>query len=285
MEDKPLPSDFEPDENTVMIGKGKMMKDNPGAGSKRTKTKVVKEIYDYIIESGGVFVRQGTSGGWTSVPETVAREKIGYVLRDHLADKYLSSSKSKGVRRDHELAAISAPRKRRRSTPNENSSTNDGSVTSSSSLPPSRASSDPPHDLEKTHASGALLASRASSDPPPDIILNAPIRHLPLRSGGAESVQRIPANPFVQTFPREWAPAIPRNVLTPGIATMHTPPTIPPHASSIPHIPPTIPTLPLRRALQTLPLSSTYNWIPLPQWLVVDNVTKQAVAIINDWAV
>merc|ERR1711907_516879 len=42
------------------------------------------------------FVRQGKEDGrWYEVDDSVAREKVGYVFRDLLADRYESSSKSK----------------------------------------------------------------------------------------------------------------------------------------------------------------------------------------------
>jgi hypothetical protein len=50
---------------------------------------------------GGAFVRL-VNGRWNEVGEHVAREKVGYVFRELLHEKYRSSTKSKMARRRHE---------------------------------------------------------------------------------------------------------------------------------------------------------------------------------------
>jgi hypothetical protein len=115
----PLPSDFCPSPYTVIIGKGKIPKQNLGnkrlrvlasnfltqyseANEKRTKTRVVNEIIGSIRSAGGCFVKQEKNGRWFKVTDQAVREKIGYVFRDLLSDKYRSSSKSKAARRQKE---------------------------------------------------------------------------------------------------------------------------------------------------------------------------------------
>lgn len=72
------------------------------ANEKKTKTRVVNDIIDSIKSAGGSFVKKETNGRWSHVSEQAIREKIGYVFRDLLSDKYRSSSKSKAVRRRKE---------------------------------------------------------------------------------------------------------------------------------------------------------------------------------------
>jgi hypothetical protein len=117
---EPSSFDFCPSPYTVIIGKGKGPKQNLGnkrlrvlasnfltqyseAGEKRTKkTRVVNEVIDIIRSAGGCFVKQEKNGHLLQVTESAAREKIGYVFRDLLSDKYRSSSKSKAARRQKE---------------------------------------------------------------------------------------------------------------------------------------------------------------------------------------
>lgn len=111
-----LPIEFEPSPYTVVVGRGRFPQNNLGnrrlrvlasiyykeyseARNRRTKTEVVDKIFKSIQEAMGMFVRRGIDGRWYKVDDTVAREKIGYVLRDLLGDKYKSSSKSKVARR------------------------------------------------------------------------------------------------------------------------------------------------------------------------------------------
>jgi hypothetical protein len=110
--------DFEPSPYTVIIGRGKRISKTVGnqrlrilsknflpeyAGSmssKSAKTRIVNKIVD-IIKSAcadncceAAFVRY-CNGRCYEVDDSVAREKVGYQLRDLLGDKYESSSKSK----------------------------------------------------------------------------------------------------------------------------------------------------------------------------------------------
>lgn len=114
-----LPPDFSPTPYTVIIGKGKMMRENLGnkrlrvlasnflaryseSNEKRAKTLVVNEIIESIRSAGGCFVRKEKDGRWYLATDQAVREKIGYVFRDLLSDKYRSSSKSKAERRQKE---------------------------------------------------------------------------------------------------------------------------------------------------------------------------------------
>mmetsp|Transcript_123071 Transcript_123071/g.173471 ORF Transcript_123071/g.173471 Transcript_123071/m.173471 type:complete len:291 (+) Transcript_123071:35-907(+) len=115
-----LPIDFQPTPYTVIVGRGKVPKQNLGnkrlrilasnllsqyseATDKRTKTRVVNEIVMSIKHANGLFVKKDKGDGrWYQVDDSVAREKIGYVFRDLLSDKYRSSSKSKVARRHKE---------------------------------------------------------------------------------------------------------------------------------------------------------------------------------------
>lgn len=121
----PLPLDFQPTSYTVIIGKGRVSKENLGnkrlrvlasnfltqyaeADDKRTKTRVVNEIIESIRCAGGSFVKKEKNGGWYQVTDQSIREKIGYVFRDLLSDKYRSSSKSKAARRHKEQVGIAS---------------------------------------------------------------------------------------------------------------------------------------------------------------------------------
>eukprot|EP00934_Nitzschia_sp_Nitz4_P001838 Nitzschia sp. Nitz4//scaffold2_size372955//228695//229616//NITZ4_000440-RA/size372955-processed-gene-0.520-mRNA-1//-1//CDS//3329546829//1838//frame0 len=109
-----LPPQFQPNNFTVMIGRCKEARSNIGnrrlrvlastylrqyakADSKRVKSNIVKEIRDAILEAEGQFIQMDEDKRWYIVNDTVAREKIGYVLRDLLADQYKSSSKQKSA--------------------------------------------------------------------------------------------------------------------------------------------------------------------------------------------
>lgn len=117
-----LPEDFEPSNHTVIIGRGKRVRESPGnrrlraltasllpryveaadADDRATKTRLVSEVVDLVKVGEGCsdnstyFVRKSKENGrWYEVDDGVAREKVGYVFRDLLADRYESSSKSK----------------------------------------------------------------------------------------------------------------------------------------------------------------------------------------------
>ena len=136
---RPLPIDYVPSPQTVVIGRGKFCTDATGskrlqviaatfldqytvATSKVEKSKVVSSIVD-IVEAGcpygGAFVRF-IGGRWWEVDGSAAREKVGYVLRDLLHDKYRSSSKSKAANRRRQSASSKTTSKKnkksRRST-------------------------------------------------------------------------------------------------------------------------------------------------------------------------
>jgi len=115
-----LPEDFKPSNHTVIIGRGKRVRESAGnrrlraltasllpryveaadADDRATKTRLVSEVVD-LVKGGGdddgtYFVRKSKDDGrWYEVDDGVAREKVGYVFRDLLADRYESSSKSK----------------------------------------------------------------------------------------------------------------------------------------------------------------------------------------------
>jgi len=121
-----LPIDFQPTPYTVIVGRGKVPKQNLGnkrlrilasnllsqyseATDKRTKTRVVNEIVMSIKHANGLFVKKDKGDGrWYQVDDSVAREKIGYVFRDLLSDKYRSSSKSKVARRYKEQVGLAS---------------------------------------------------------------------------------------------------------------------------------------------------------------------------------
>jgi hypothetical protein len=113
-----LPIDFLPCPFTVIIGRGKRIAENIGnrrlrvlAGPfvqlyakamhcKAEKTHIVKTIVDMVKwacaenHCDAAFVRY-SSGRWYAVDDVVAREKVGYQLRDLLGYRYESSSFSK----------------------------------------------------------------------------------------------------------------------------------------------------------------------------------------------
>jgi hypothetical protein len=135
--ERKLPHDFEPSSYSVIIGRGKKIRETVGnqrlrvivssflpeystaKENRATKTRLVDKVMDLIKSAcqvsncncGGkrcrriAFVRQTKNGHWFEVCNNVAREKIGYVFRDLLANNYLSSSKSKtakNIQRQHQ---------------------------------------------------------------------------------------------------------------------------------------------------------------------------------------
>jgi hypothetical protein len=143
-QERELPHDFVPSSYSVIIGRGKKIRETVGnqrlrvivssflteysnaKDNRAAKTKLVNKVMDLIKAAcqesdcdcdsdcncrGDIkcrriaFVRQSQSqrsndnGGqqqqWYEVKNSVAREKIGYIFRDLLADNYSSSSKSK----------------------------------------------------------------------------------------------------------------------------------------------------------------------------------------------
>ncbi|KAG7363772.1 hypothetical protein IV203_027133 [Nitzschia inconspicua] len=125
-EEKPLPNDFKPSEFTVIIGRGKRVRETIGNIHLRTlattylsqyadalknrqaKTEVVNNVLGIIravCPNGGAFVRCD-NGQWYEVSDRVAREKVGYVFRDLLSDSYESSCKSKTAKRKRQQKDI-----------------------------------------------------------------------------------------------------------------------------------------------------------------------------------
>lgn len=76
-------------------------------GSQRKKSEIVEKVLDIICQSnppGAAFVKYQNGRYWT-VDSCTAREKVGAMFRDCLADQYSSSSKSKIARRRQRRAA------------------------------------------------------------------------------------------------------------------------------------------------------------------------------------
>jgi hypothetical protein len=114
----PLPLEFEPTPYSVIIGRGKSFNDAVGnqrlrviatsflskytkATTKNEKTQIVSNIVDMVqvaCPRGAAFIKL-VNGRWWQVDTLTAREKVGYVLRDLLSDKYKSSSKAKVAKR------------------------------------------------------------------------------------------------------------------------------------------------------------------------------------------
>ena len=123
-----LPLDFVPSPHSVIIGRSRECKEAMGnkrlrilvqsflaeysqAINRTIKSELVSKIVAMVKEAcpHGGFVKKvvnGTDIVWVEVSDSVAREKVGYVFRDLLADRYRSSSKSKSLKRqlDHEKA-------------------------------------------------------------------------------------------------------------------------------------------------------------------------------------
>lgn len=124
-----LPESYKPCPNTVIVGRGREPKENEGnkrlrilaeqylaeystASDKRTKTRIVNAIVSSIKQSGGTFVKyvkknRRDGRQWRLVKDTTSREKVGYVFRDLLSDKYRSSSKSKVAARRQQISTSS----------------------------------------------------------------------------------------------------------------------------------------------------------------------------------
>lgn len=115
----PLPQDFVPGPYTVVCGRGRRAAEALGnrrltvmaqtfipqysqAKRKEEKSKVVTKIVNMVRQANQcpehAFVREA-EGQWWKVEPLNAREKVGTVLRDLLAPKYRSSTKSKLARR------------------------------------------------------------------------------------------------------------------------------------------------------------------------------------------
>ena len=159
----PLPSNYQPSPHTVIVGRGKLPKQNLGNkrltilsktfmdkyrhGDKQIKSQIVKDIICMIRgangpDGKGSFVKfDKNTGTWFDLDNGVAREKLGYVFRDLLSDQYKSSSKSKVAQRQQERKT-----RRRISDASSTSSSSDSSlfsISSSSSLMVPKGNSSP----------------------------------------------------------------------------------------------------------------------------------------------
>ena len=113
-----LSIEFQPTPYSVIIGRGRSFHDAPGnkrlrgiatsflqdytnATTKQDKTVIVSRIVDMVrvaCPKDAAFIKL-VNGRWWSLNDFRAREKVGYVLRDLLHDKYRSSSKAKVAKR------------------------------------------------------------------------------------------------------------------------------------------------------------------------------------------
>jgi len=109
-----LPPDYFPDDTAIICGRGKACTASAGntrlkdivlahidqysrATNKTDKTKTVNAILDAVqgdFKDQGMFVRKHNEEWW-EVEDTIAREKVGCMIRDILHTKYRSSSKAK----------------------------------------------------------------------------------------------------------------------------------------------------------------------------------------------
>ena len=114
-----LPSNYQPSEYTVVIGKGRVpmqangtkylrvlvqnhLEEYSQAQNKTEKSKIVTTIINIIqdncVDDGITFVKYD-NGIYTHVPENLRREKIAATFRDLLSFKYKSSSQNKTAKR------------------------------------------------------------------------------------------------------------------------------------------------------------------------------------------
>jgi hypothetical protein len=117
-QDKLLPLNYQPSKYSVVLGRSRAYQAAEGndhmreiakttlhkyskATSKLAKSQIVTKVVSMIhmkCPDGGAFVRL-VNGRWNEVCEHVAREKVGYLFRELLHEKYRSSTKSKMARR------------------------------------------------------------------------------------------------------------------------------------------------------------------------------------------
>mmetsp|Transcript_43561 Transcript_43561/g.105612 ORF Transcript_43561/g.105612 Transcript_43561/m.105612 type:complete len:607 (-) Transcript_43561:141-1961(-) len=158
---RPLPKDFVPNDYSVIVGRGKKVRQSAGnlhlrtlcstylsqysdaMNNKPVKTEIVNSIISIIRavcpDGGrGAFIKM-KDGVWCEVSDRVAREKVGYVFRDLLHDRYESSAQSKAAKKNRRLSSTSSVHSRS-SVPSRSSSTSSlvqhdrrASTTSSSS--------------------------------------------------------------------------------------------------------------------------------------------------------
>ena len=129
-----LPESFEPNEYSVICGRGKVYSASPGNNrlqkivslyvtsySQATTKPKKSEIVSMILRrarQGVVMISEQTSlfvkfenDRWYSVSDNVAREKVGGMLRERLSSQYKSSSKAKIAKRQSIKAIENALRK------------------------------------------------------------------------------------------------------------------------------------------------------------------------------
>jgi hypothetical protein len=148
-----LPMEFQPTPYSVIFGRAKHIKEAVGnqrlrvladlhlaeyaeATCKVDKSMVVTSIVAAVRAAcppqrggGGAFIKF-RNHRWYEVDDPAAREKVGYVLRDLLSDRYRSSSKSKVARRKQEQ--LCGGLRKRTSGSGEVGSEGDSAVDSSS---------------------------------------------------------------------------------------------------------------------------------------------------------
>jgi hypothetical protein len=110
-----LSADFEPNDYTVLCGKGKECYYNVGnkrfralanmyleryshCNAKSEKSAIVSAIIGHIRKNEGAFAKL-EDGKWYDVGDAAAREKVGAFFRDRLHARYRSATKSKTVLR------------------------------------------------------------------------------------------------------------------------------------------------------------------------------------------
>jgi len=120
-----LPTSFVPGEHTIIIGRGRAIKNHSGnrkfdqliaAASKEYSaapcksdkgtvlTKVINHIYDDVTQPTGGFVKKDVaSGQYVLVDEALARQTVAQSMRNYLHSQYRSSKKFKQQRRIERL--------------------------------------------------------------------------------------------------------------------------------------------------------------------------------------
>jgi hypothetical protein len=113
-----LPLNYQPSKYSVVLGRGRACRKAEGnhhmgeivkdacpkyskATSKQAKSEIVTTVVNTIhmkCPDGAAFVRL-VNGRWNEVGEHVAREKVGYLFRELIHEKYHSSTKSRMARR------------------------------------------------------------------------------------------------------------------------------------------------------------------------------------------
>jgi len=123
----PLPPQFYPSDNDVLVGRGKTCFNHVGnqrfrllvnshldryanTKSKLEKSSILKRVVDEVRSrspSGGFVKKDLKTNRWYEVGDFLAREKTSQCFRDALHERYRSSTKSKKQRRQVELAKAS----------------------------------------------------------------------------------------------------------------------------------------------------------------------------------